>query len=200
MVISKGLSSYEFVPKQGLYLLWLLPFGIVLFWTCWLSDDAFVTFRTINNFLQGYGLRFNVAERVQAYTHPLWALYLVPFGMVFQDFFSAGNAAALLTSLITAYIFCRVFVTDAISAALLMALLLASDALISYSTSGLENPLSHLLVLVFFCTAFETGMVWRSVRYRLNVEPIAKLLKISVPNCYLAGNGGFLPRFTLGWI
>ncbi|KAB2966015.1 MAG: hypothetical protein F9K18_06090, partial [Thermoanaerobaculia bacterium] len=45
----------------------------------WLTDDAFITFRTIEQFLAGNGLRFNVHERVQSFTHPLWlALLLLP--------------------------------------------------------------------------------------------------------------------------
>ncbi|MDP7573157.1 MAG: hypothetical protein QF391_16270, partial [Myxococcota bacterium] len=38
----------------------------------WVSDDAFITFRVIDNFVHGYGLRWNVDERVEVYTHPLW--------------------------------------------------------------------------------------------------------------------------------
>src|SRR5262245_48696025 len=59
---------------------WVLPalsvafFIVVLIRTAWLSDDAFITFRTVDNFIAGYGLRWNVAERVQTYTHPLWML------------------------------------------------------------------------------------------------------------------------------
>ena len=57
-------------------LLLCLIFLAVLLRTAWLSDDALITFRTVLNFTHGYGLTFNVAERVQAYTHPLWMLML----------------------------------------------------------------------------------------------------------------------------
>ena len=39
-------------------------------------DDAFITFRTVDNFINGYGLTWNTTERVQAYTNPLW-MFLV---------------------------------------------------------------------------------------------------------------------------
>ena len=39
-----------------------------------LTIDALITFRVIDNFVHGYGLRWNIAERVQAYTNPLWML------------------------------------------------------------------------------------------------------------------------------
>ncbi len=45
----------------------------------WVCDDAYISFRTLENLLDGYGLRWNVDERVQVYTHPLWLLLVAPF-------------------------------------------------------------------------------------------------------------------------
>ncbi len=58
-------------------LLWLLPqlaFLVALPLHFFLIDDAYITFRTVENFANGFGLTWNVTERVQAYTHPLWML------------------------------------------------------------------------------------------------------------------------------
>jgi len=44
---------------------------IVFFRTAWVCGDAYITFRTIDNLVHGYGLRWNVDERVQAFTHPV---------------------------------------------------------------------------------------------------------------------------------
>ena len=44
--------------------------------TAWVGDDAYITFRTVDNFLGGHGLTWNTDERVQAYTHPLWMLVI----------------------------------------------------------------------------------------------------------------------------
>ena len=59
----------------------LVPRALALTWfaacvvcAAWISDDAFITLRTIDNMLEGYGPRWNVIERVQTYTHPLWML------------------------------------------------------------------------------------------------------------------------------
>ncbi len=41
-----------------------------------MSDDAYITLRTVDNFINGYGLTWNISERVQAYTHPLWMFLL----------------------------------------------------------------------------------------------------------------------------
>jgi len=58
-------------------LLWIAAAAallIVVFRTAWMSDDAYITLRTIDNWKAGYGLRWNVDERVAAFTHPLWLL------------------------------------------------------------------------------------------------------------------------------
>ena len=36
--------------------------------TAWLGDDSFITFRTADNFINGYGLTWNVEERVEGGT------------------------------------------------------------------------------------------------------------------------------------
>lgn len=45
----------------------------------WVGDDAYITFRGVDNFIHGFGLRWNPVERVQAFTSPLWLLFLSPF-------------------------------------------------------------------------------------------------------------------------
>ena len=46
----------------------------------WVADDAYITFRHIVQFLAGNGLTFNTLERVEGFTHPLWAVLLCLFG------------------------------------------------------------------------------------------------------------------------
>ena len=53
-----------------LFVLW------VILQNAWVSDDAYITFRVIENFIAGYGPNFNIGERVQVYTHPLWMVLL----------------------------------------------------------------------------------------------------------------------------
>ena len=53
-----------------------LLFRVVLLRSAWITEDAYITLRTVDNFINGYGLTWNIAERVQVYTHPLWMLAL----------------------------------------------------------------------------------------------------------------------------
>src|SRR6188768_363986 len=71
-----------------------LVFLAVLIRTAWMSDDALITLRTVLNATHGFGLRFNILERVQTFTHPLWlgvvtAAYYLTSNVYLADFASA---------------------------------------------------------------------------------------------------------------
>ena len=42
----------------------------------WVQEDAFINFRIIGNLLAGHGPVYNVGERVEAYSDPLWLFLL----------------------------------------------------------------------------------------------------------------------------
>ena len=126
--------------------------------TAWLSDDAMITFRVVENFLAGYGLGYNPFVRVQAFTHPLW-FFVISFFYYLSGFFvsSMPNGlfnitiflSVLFSSLAIFLLLTRVAqpeVLPLVSAALVLCL---SSSFIDYSTSGLENPLTHFLLVVF---------------------------------------------------
>ena len=61
---------------EALASLLTLTFLAMLIRTAWLSDDALITLRSVLNVTHGFGLRFNIDERVQTYTHPRWLAIL----------------------------------------------------------------------------------------------------------------------------
>jgi len=134
---------------SGLKLAALAAAGVVLVRTAWLGDDAYITLRTVSNFLHGYGLRFNIAERVQAYTHPLWMWQLAPSVAHAGSAYAGAIGLGLLCSLLTfALLIFRA--RRPLGPTLLATLtLLLSRAFVDYSSSGLENPLTHLLLAGF---------------------------------------------------
>src|ERR1043165_3136732 len=77
-----------------------LTFLAVLIRTAWVSDDALITLRTVLNVTHGFGLRYNVDERVQTFTHPLWLLVLtVAYYLTWNVFFAAFAASMLASAL-----------------------------------------------------------------------------------------------------
>lgn len=117
--------------------------------TAWVADDAFLTMRTADNFVHGYGLRWNILERVQIYTHPMWMFLLSAVYYVIRDPFIVFYGLTIFLSLLTIYLFGMKFATSPAKAVVGFSILIFSKSFIDYSTSGMENPLTHLLVLVF---------------------------------------------------
>lgn len=65
----------------------------------WLSDDAFIDLRVVENLLAGHGPVFNLGERVEAYTNPLWVALLALWGRLGLPL-EAGAVALGLTAAI----------------------------------------------------------------------------------------------------
>ncbi|HEY9187593.1 MAG TPA: hypothetical protein VIR55_06785 [Ignavibacteria bacterium] len=124
-------------------------FFIVLVKTAWLSDDSFITLRVIDNFVNGYGLRYNVVERVQAYTHPLWLFLLTLPYFVFKDPFYTPILISIALTLLLLYLLIFKLSISRFNSIFIIILLIASKSFIDYSSSGLENPLSHLLIVIY---------------------------------------------------
>ncbi|MGH9371951.1 MAG: hypothetical protein ACRD15_10520, partial [Vicinamibacterales bacterium] len=124
-------------------------FTYIFLANAWLGDDAYITFRVVWNVLHGYGLVFNPGERVQAYTHPLWMLLIAAAHAVTREFF--------FTALVVSYGFALAAVLVVVRSARNMAVgvvsflwLVSSKAFVDYTSSGLENPLSYLLLALFY--------------------------------------------------
>ncbi len=119
----------------------------------WMSDDAYITLRTVDNFASGRGLTWNPGQRVQVFTHPLWALLLSALYWVTQEAFFTTLGLSIIVSAAVVVLLPRVFQTRGVATLPLFVALAMSRAFIDYSTSGLENPLTHLLLLVFLLRA-----------------------------------------------
>lgn len=74
----------------------LIVFGIVLFRTAWICDDAFITMRVVDNLVNGYGPVWSKDEHVQAYTRPLW-LFLVIYFIVREPYYVLLGVLAVLS-------------------------------------------------------------------------------------------------------
>ena len=138
------------ISQNHLLYFFILLFLYILLRTAWVSDDAFLTIRSVDNFTNGYGLRWNILERVQIYTHPLWMFVLSSFYYFIQNPLITFYSTSIIISLATVYLFAITFVKSSEKLILGFTILLFSKSFIEYSTSGLENPLTHLLILFFF--------------------------------------------------
>ncbi|UQY36099.1 glycosyltransferase family 39 protein [Pseudomonas fulva] len=125
----------------------VLLFLLIFFRTAWISDDAAITIRTVLNFVNGYGPVFNVGERVQGYTHPSWFILLSLLTKGLGNPYLSAHLLSLLCSLATLSIILYCARQRLVFGLIAVAALVFSKAFVDYSSSGLENPLAHLIIV-----------------------------------------------------
>lgn len=126
----------------------LIVFTYIFIANSWVGDDAYISFRVVDNVVHGYGLTYNPPERVQAYTHPLWLLLHLPAYLVTGEVFYTTLALSYACGIAAFLVLARAW---GIAHTLVLGLLvLSSKAFVDYTSSGLENPLSHLLLAIFY--------------------------------------------------
>jgi arabinofuranosyltransferase len=114
----------------------------------WVGDDAYITFRVSENLLNGYGPRWNVDERVQVFTNPLWMFTMAAAAAVTGEFFYTSLVVSFLCCLGMLWFIWR-WLGRTADGWLVVALLLSSKAFMDYTSSGLENPLGYFLLAAF---------------------------------------------------
>ena len=115
----------------------------------WLCDDAFISLRYVDNLVHGYGLVFNPGDRVQGFTNPLWVLLLAIPHFFFREPYWVCLVLSLVVALAGVLVLAYGVARDASSGALAVFALTFTQAYTDFSTSGLENPLGHLLLAAF---------------------------------------------------
>ncbi|OWY73126.1 hypothetical protein B7486_01905 [cyanobacterium TDX16] len=146
---SKATQRYSWNDRVLLAGLFALLMAVIV-WRAAVTEDAYITFRVVDNAINGYGLRWNVHERVQAYTNPLWMLLHIPLYALWDNVFYITLFLSFLCTVLALTISVRTVKAPASAAAALLLLpLTISMSFTEYSTSGLENPLTHLLFACF---------------------------------------------------
>jgi len=132
----------------------VLLFTAIILRFAWVSDDAYITFRVVDNAAAGLGLRWNPAERVQGYTHPLWLFVLLAGRLVTGELYYTAIALSVVLSVAAAWLIAFRLRAAPVAAILGLLVLTLSRAFVDYATSGLENALSHALLAAFLVVWF----------------------------------------------
>lgn len=142
----------------------------------WTHEDTNITLRVIDNAVNGYGLRWNPDERVQVFTHPLWALLLIPATFIcklflpaspdlpaFQALYAAHGALSILSITVMLTVLLHHFRRHPVWFATLIILpLFSTAAFTDYASAGLENPLAFALMTLLVNSIYKspTPTVW----------------------------------------
>ncbi|HUU27956.1 MAG TPA: glycosyltransferase family 39 protein [archaeon] len=184
---SSGIGDFFSLERRRkpLISLFIILFAVVLWRNAWLSDDAYITFRTVDNFFNGYGLTWNTAERVQTYTHPLWMFLFMAFRFFTRETFYTGIFLSAGISLGAVILFAFGIARNTRTALLGTGMLLFSKAFIDYSSSGLENPLTHLLLLFFLYLYLNSKISIKTLLFLSLVAALGMLNRMDTALLYL---------------
>jgi len=140
--------------KSILLLLISFTIAILIFLkNAWVSEDAYILFRSLEQFIAGNGPVWNPHERVQVYTSPLWYFVLVIFRLFSKDVYLNAIIISFILWLSTVLVIKKIFKNNSIFF-LSILLLSASTAFFDYTSSGLENVLAYLLIAIYFLNYF----------------------------------------------
>ena len=134
----------DILRQRQLLILGLLLVLVVAVKNAWVCDDAYISFRSLEQLRAGHGPIWNPHERVQVYTSVLWFWLQAPLRLVSADVYlnvlvlSLGCLAGCLAVL-------RRLVPGDRSWLLLAVLLVGARGFMDYTSSGLENPLLFLV-------------------------------------------------------
>ena len=163
----------------------MLILGVVVLRNAWVCDDAYISFRVVDNFVNGYGLTWNTAERVQAFTNPLWVLLVSAFYMLSGEAYYTSIFLSLALTLAAAIILVRKTSLSSGSAAVGLVILICSKAFIDYSTSGLENALTHFLLAVFVACYFSRESSARTLFWLSLIASLGMVNRLDCALLYL---------------
>ena len=151
MVLTAELNPYRFYElyKSLIHgaIVGLITFYLI-FRVAWISDDALINVRTALNMQVGSGPVFNVGERVQGYTSPLWFWVTFAVGNIFNEFI----VTSIVLSLLFACLAFAILGAKSLSVYRLITIGLSiyfCSSILDYSTGGLENALGMLCIVVF---------------------------------------------------
>ncbi|MEI8050459.1 MAG: hypothetical protein WCI12_03405 [Actinomycetes bacterium] len=172
---------------------------VIMGWTHrWMSDDAYIDLRIVRNVIEGHGPVFNVGERVEAFTNPLWVAILAIIGGTLR-FLPLAWWAVLIGLSLTAF----GMVLGGIAAVRLgrrhsisviapvgVAVIAVTDSMWTFSTSGLETGLSFGWIAMswwLLVRRLETGNRTLLAAVIFGVGPIIRPDLALFSGCFLVG-------------
>ncbi|MEN8223145.1 MAG: hypothetical protein ABFR36_07775 [Acidobacteriota bacterium] len=135
----------------------------------WMSEDALITLRHVDNFLAGHGAVFNPGERVEGYTHTLWFWLITLLRFIGVPAKGALVVPGIIFSTAALYLLFFVLGRKGGRPAVNLsgAVLIGMSPFIDFGTSGLESSLSYLLLIIF--SIFLAGGKWKNNPFLLGL-------------------------------
>lgn len=135
----------------------VLVFLSVVLYKSFICEDAFINLVELNNFNHGFFLSSIPNVRTQSATSPLWLICEL---LIWKLFSSSLNSIIFLSIVlsVSSVVLGIYFIRKNFPSAqpwIFVLMLTASTVYSDYSTSGLENPLEHLLIVILIISLFD---------------------------------------------
>ena len=124
-------------------------FSVIIIAQSWIADDSYHAFVMTKNFMNGYGLVYNIGERVNAATCPLMLLLVTALSCLTRHIELTAIAIGVVNSMISFGLIIRHIKSKSL---MILATLICclSYGFIAYTTSGLETSLIYLIQILYF--------------------------------------------------
>jgi hypothetical protein len=96
-----GNRSYLVSISIGLLLLGILINESMSVYFNFTQDDAYITFRYAENFINGHGLVYNINDRVEGYTNFLWLLLIILGHLIGSDYIITSKIMGIFFSAVS---------------------------------------------------------------------------------------------------
>lgn len=120
----------------------------------WVTDDAYIIFRSLEQLFDGNGPRWNPHNRVQVYTSPLWYWSLAVFRIFSDNVFLNAVIASGVFFVATMLLIAKLL-SDSLKWLATMGLLVSSIGFFDYTTAGLENALCYFLITIYLSLYYQ---------------------------------------------
>jgi arabinofuranosyltransferase len=133
-----------------LFIVCAVSFILITVKVGYFSDDAFISFRYAKNFVNGFGLVYNIGEKVEGYTNFLWVL--ISSGLISLNIEPLLGTriisiiSALFIFFLTYLISVRIFHIDGFYNFIAIILLELNIGFIAWTFSGMETTFFTLVV------------------------------------------------------
>ena len=164
------------------------------YYSSWMDDDAFISYRYARNLARGAGLVYNVGERVEGYSNFLWTLLLAGahrLGAPLPEIARALGVAFAVATGILLLLFPVLRPGNPGAKALLVILptvaLFLTDSWAAWAVGGLENPLGAFLVASTFLLYFRSVSARNPLPAAATAGVLATLAALTHPSYAVFG-------------
>ncbi len=137
------LPNHYWVAAVGFVL-----YGLVFVKNAWVTEDAYIVFRSLEQLFAGNGPVWNPHERVQVFTSVLWYWLSAAARSISTDVYLNALVLSAICNVLMLAIVYRML-RNGVKALLFVGLLTCSNGFFDYTSAGLENPLGYFLLVVF---------------------------------------------------